>query len=502
MSPLTDHAPDTLNTLNFANTAKTIKLDIQQNLQVNGQKVDPVALQKKLDSAIAENAQLRLAQKAHDDVVQQLHKNGERDTEAAHDLLDITRGSIEQMTLFASEAGRIHQQSLEYTDDLESMLQERDGELDAAREEIEELKTTVSLSQEEAGNKVMELHGELREEKAAHEHTQSKLEQALAKIARMEEAAAASEAARIVAEQEHAAKVQALAEENRISAESALRSVAAVTANLESAESSCARLSRDLAAERDSVAQWTAAFDQLSAENKCLQSDRAVWSTKEAEWQSLLAQSSQRQRAHLSALGHQLKEHKLQSLAAVDPAFPLALDLDRDDSILFPTASVDDVCSAHNTALFRDMIRDLCAPIAEEDGHSSSSSSSTAAGSLTKPRRHSSVSSRLCSPAAAVAPLADRAQLSAAAASSSLRSPLGAYLDAASKRRESRSAHRQSLSPIGASWSGLLEPVEQQINREADGAHGDKHSGSSSRRSMQASPRGRLSQVTPSKEFR
>ena len=469
VSPLTDHAPDTLNTLNFANTAKTIKLDIQQNLQVNGQKVDPVALQKKLDSAVAENAQLRLAQKAHDDIVKQMQKNGEQDTDAAHETLDLARLSLEQLLQFADDASAIHHQSLEYTHELESLLEEREGELDAARGAIEDLKTTMSLSAEEAGSKVMQMHGELREEKAAREHTQSALEQALAKIARMEEEAAAAESARISTEQSHAAQLQSLAEEKRVAADSAARSVKAVTAKLEATESA-------LAAERDAVSQWSAAFDHLSAENKSLLADRAIWSQKESEWQSLLAQSTEQHRTHLSSLGHTLASHKLQSLASVDPAWPLSIPMDDSLQPLSPGSPMEVGWATQHSALFRDMIRDLCAPIDEESISSPNARSHP---------RHSS--SRLSS-SAAVAPLVDRTQLPQQA-SAGHRSPLGSFLDSASKRRASQ---RQSLSPMGASWAGVLEPVEKQMERDDSHAH--------NRRA--AAPQQRLSQLTPSREFR
>lgn len=183
INPSSDVFSDSLNTLNFAATAKEIKSDVKQNVSINGQRIDAMALQKKLNIVQKENDELKAKFNSYDDTLDStraqlaeldLHALSMLDASLAHSALQ--QQLAEELAVSEEEKRTILAEAEETVQVLETENDILRRELSHTATELQTLASSSTQSAQDSAHQTAQLRVELAELHQRLAATQAQLE--------------------------------------------------------------------------------------------------------------------------------------------------------------------------------------------------------------------------------------------------------------------------------------------------------------------------------------
>lgn len=183
INPSSDVYSDSLNTLNFAATAKEIKSDVKQNVSINGHRVDALTLQKRLDTLAKDHDALKAKNATHDEVLAEL-KQMNRDLDmqmlVAADRITATAIADENLRAQQAAADELNRASIEeamlWAEELESHNLELTRRIEDQDHQLSALTSISSSTAQAAAQQVADLQQQLQETETTLRSTQQALE--------------------------------------------------------------------------------------------------------------------------------------------------------------------------------------------------------------------------------------------------------------------------------------------------------------------------------------
>jgi hypothetical protein len=521
VSPSSDAEKESFNTLSFANTARAVKLDVTQNLSVNGRQVDAVALQKRLETILSENQKLRSQQSVHEEVLAQTRALGAEEGAAILSLLETIQTLVEQGESQSEVWEALDAQARSVLSDLEehysellaladARLEVLQGELAKAREQIAALESTASLSEAQTAAQMAELAAAERTQRQRADEAEQGLEASNQRVGELEQRVKDTENKAEQAAAEAALQLASLEATHASASAAAQHALEAAQADAEMQGAQLAQVREELAAEQQNGAQLQTELQEVQAERQRLlverestlaaQSARAQAERQKAERQGALCRDAAG--AFAARKAAVVSSASTPAWASAPPSAALALF---DESLLLSASEEKDpLREAEMAALGVMRSTTISAEQEQEDIKFRAMLAHICAAPLMMPASASFKSPSRAGHRVSSTPLKE--SLSQAQAKST---PLGALFASAAKQR-------QSLSPASTaadSWSLVLDPVARAIQQQQrQGDHADFESAPMSTRkrpSMQgvvspAPMAGRIGapDSTPSRMFR